>query len=191
MESLFLIVFVVISGLASLVEYLGKRKREKQAAEEAARGGLGEPVMRRPEGERQNPLERWERELKRMLEESTQPQPRPQRPHAPQPPPPPLAPARPIITPVLIEPSEGDLVRPSILRQAGAAHARVSNLQKSVENRLAEASHHAEKARRAPMILPSLVSNTALARDITKDRHSLRRAFLAGIILGPPRSTEI
>lgn len=175
---------IILSALASIWEKVKEARRQQLEQDEHARKP-GDPLTR-PAGEMPRNIQEWQEEFKRILQQPRQPQ---------SPPvqlPPPVVGRTLIPTTLVTEEDEEEEGRvPKVLAQATAAYSKGASLQQLIEERLAKVSEQTSHHRPAPLTSALHLPNKAIARDITKNPDSLRRAVLASIILGPPRATEL
>ena len=194
-----LIIFVVISLLASWAQ---KKQRESTGEDiPVPRPPPRVPPQRVPPQRVPPPIKapeeeqttNWEEELKRLLEgRFPEPEPEPPAPPplvtippAPRPPPPPedfsettyQTERNPVE--VAFKPLAG-------LSESLKAYQRASNLEKSVEQRLQQATHSPVAPTR---VEPRPINPAAQrARALLKGPESLRSAILVSVIFGPPRA---
>jgi hypothetical protein len=188
MEKLIILLLVAI-GSAISHYYQNKRKRE----EEEKLGGA--PSPRRSHGPPLVPGwpktgKNWQEELRRVLGGEMVPPP-----VSPRPPAPPFLTPRTVTRTKVVLPktemkprerSEGEVTFPSPLKQSATAYSRASALPEKIETRL-QAIDARTKAHRPSAIKGRSISpNAAALRRWTRDRNSLREAFLASLIFAPP-----
>lgn len=134
----------------------------------------------------------WEEELRRLLEGETSPEPaeapviirKSESPPTPSTPPVISAPA-----PTLVQ--EQSAVRGQKLADAEAAYAKARQLHQETARRLQEVVAHTKQHRGGPEQRFSPNAPEALpAITLLRDRHGVRQAIIASIILGPPRGLE-
>jgi hypothetical protein len=194
---LLLLIFVAVSIISS---WLQKKQKGQQDEEEEA-----QPPKRRPHGPsapppppvgRPVPRPRsWEEELKRLLEGQIEEPPAPPppptpvvvqpRPPAPRVPPP--LPARTAESPRPAEHSPVEVTFQALpgLTQATHAYAEASTMEEKVQQHLREVTQ--KPVGLTKVLHRASTAEATGARALIRDRHSVRSALLASIILGPPR----
>ncbi len=194
-EKLIFLIIVVL-GSAISTYFQNKKKREDEELERGASGpkrtGGEPPIPHWPKTGRD-----WQEELRRVLQGKLEPPPTHQETLPPRtsPPrgvvtvPPPIVrtkvvlPAAPRTPP---EPSEGDVNFPSPLKQSSTAYARASQLAGRVESRLQAIDAQTATHKPAGPLRRTRPSGAAVARRWTRNRESLREAFIASLIFAPP-----
>jgi hypothetical protein len=190
-----LIALVIFAVIAALSNYL-KRKREAGPGQEEP-PLPGQPVPPRPAGRART----WEEELQSLLEGETPEEPPaappvilvPRQPPAPEP----LPPAPPPVF-ARVEPSEEteshelhDLAAGHMasLREAEEAIHRASHLGAAVRERMDAAELLARSAFATPAVRRARERSPEIEAVIAQVRRpeTARQAFLASVILGPPR----
>jgi len=174
-----LIIFLLLAIGSALSGYLQKkRRREAEQAERPTTPPGERPVPSWPATTRD-----WQEELRRILQGELKPA--PPHPVAPPPIPPPVrkTPKSPVPVP---ERSEGTVQLPSPLTQSASAYSRAAQLATRVEKRLQAIDAQTTSHVRAPGTRPKVSSAAAVVKRWTRDPESVREAFIASLIFGPP-----
>lgn len=181
MEQLIILLLVALgSGISS---YLQKKK--KREAEEGERRS-GRPVAETPVPHWPTTARDWQEELRRILQGEA-----PAAPAPPKIPPPPPAQQpvrrRPAVSPrAEPEPSEGTVEFPSPLKESSTAYSRAANLQGRVERRLRAVDEQTTTHPKSKTAQPVSSPGAVVIRRWTRNRESLREAFIASLIFAPP-----
>jgi hypothetical protein len=190
MEKLiFLLVFAAIAAVHSWW-------KKKQGAEGDSEPWPGQPQRRqppRPAGQPAPPPpkqpQRWEEELRRLLQGD-----------APKPPvPPPLLripapPPAPGQRPVIIPQSDPDMEKglsvqmPSLL-QSAQAYLRASSLESRVASHMRGVEQQVT-THKTTSVTRQVPAEIRQAVGLVRHRQSLRAAIIASVVLGPPKSLE-
>ena len=204
MEKL-IVLAVILLGSAISSYFQNKKKREEEELERRSPGTsprAGEsPIPHRPKTGRD-----WQEDLRRILQgRSEQPPshaqtvpPRPPQavpsrgpiiPPARQTTPPPIVRTK-IILPTTpkapAEPSEGDLNFPSPLKQSATAYDRASQLSGRVESRMEAIDSQTDRHKPTAIAARATRSGATIVKRLTRNRESLREAFIASLVFAPP-----
>lgn len=184
------LITLLVVGAFWLLPTLIEKLRERRASREANDPGRAPPTRREASAQEDPGPESWEEELRRLLEGS--PAPRPPEPSVPAHVPPPL-PAPPLAQPIparRIAPSVAEEMDP--LEASTRAYFKASQVENATTALLSAATAKSDRPATRAFLTSSLrpaASPVGIsARQLLKNRQSLREAMVASVILGPPRA---
>jgi hypothetical protein len=192
------LIFLVVVVLGSAISgYFQNKKKREEAELERRSPGPGRPVGEPPVPHWPKTGHAWQEELRRVLQGKVDAPPTHQQTLPPKvipplrPPsgPPPIVRTK-VILPAARKPmpelSEGDVNFPSPLKEASAVYNRAAQLAGRVETRLHEVDAQTQTHKPAVLTRRSAASGATIARRWTRNRESLREAFIASLIFAPP-----
>lgn len=164
---------ILLSLLATAAEWIGKRRKSRQADAAAEEENVAEetPSPRRKFREKQ---QEWEERLRRLLEGEVEPPPSESKPL--EPPPQPVAPPKTPLKNQTPPPMKEIPVRPSF--QPATRSATVSQKIPNASGK------DPKKVRRTLQQLPIPLSQRF------RNRQALRQAIIASVVFGPSKGTE-
>ena len=162
---------ILLSLLATAAEWIGKRRKSRQA-DAAAEENIAEETPSRRRNFREKQQE-WEERLRRLLEGEVEPPPSESKPT--EPPPQPVAPPKTPLKNQTPPPVKEIPVRPSFQPATRSA---------TVFQKIPSASGKDPKVRRTLQRLPIPLSQRF------RNRQALRQAIIASVVFGPSKGTE-
>ena len=163
---------ILLSLLATAAEWIGKRRKSRQADAAAEEENVAEEKTSSRRRNLREKQHQWEERLRRLLEGEVEPIPAESKP--PEPPPQPVAPAKTPLKEQTRHPVKEVPARPSF--QPAARRAAVSQ-------RISRSSGKVQKPRRELRIPVSLSRRF-------RNRQAVRQAVVASVVFGPSKGTE-
>lgn len=164
---------ILLSLLATAAEWIGKRRKSRQADAAAEEENTAEETSSPRRRNFREKQQQWEERLRHLLEGEVEPIPEESKP--PEPPPRPVESPKTPLREQTPPPVKKIPLRPSFQPAAGNA---------AVSQKISKSSGKDPKVRRKLQRLP-----VSLSRRF-RNRHAVRQAVVASVVFGPSKGTE-